>query len=205
MKKILLGGSPCEFWSIIQKNRETIPSGLGWDLFKNFLIAKQKFKPDIFLYENNKSAAEPIKERIRKELGVGRGAIFTELDSALLSAQHRRRFYVHNCGEVAPIQDRNVCINDILEPFNEVTQASLNIGGCKTIHNALPKLAKKLGYIPQHFNAYNLSELKEKSPTLSTGSMATSSCAVDRFERVSDNSELKPLFIVRGGRLLLAA
>ena len=204
MIKILLGGSPCTFWSIIQKNRETEPSGLGWELFKNFLIAKEKFKPDIFLYENNKSAAEPIKQQIRKELGVGNGAIYSEFNSALVSAQNRRRFYVHNCGEVAPLQDKGVRIDDIIEPFDEHQGESLNIGGCKTIQKALPKLAKKLGYVPQHFNAYNLAELKDKAPTLSTGSMATSSCAVNRFERVSEDSTLAPLFCVRGGELVIS-
>ena len=43
MIKILLGGSPCTFWSIAQKNnRETEAEGLGWELFKNYLIAKEK-------------------------------------------------------------------------------------------------------------------------------------------------------------------
>ena len=54
MKKLLIGGSPCVKWSIIQKNREIIPSGEGWELFDNYLIAKQKFKPDFFLYENKR-------------------------------------------------------------------------------------------------------------------------------------------------------
>ena len=37
--KILIGGSPCTHWSIAQKNnRETEPSGMGWELFKNYLI-----------------------------------------------------------------------------------------------------------------------------------------------------------------------
>lgn len=59
MIKLLIGGSPCTFWSIAQKNgRETEAEGLGWELFKNFLIAKKKFNPDFFLYENNKSAAQ---------------------------------------------------------------------------------------------------------------------------------------------------
>ena len=57
MIKLLIGGSPCTFWSIAQKNnRETEAEGLGWELFKNYLIAKEKFQPDFFLYENNKSA-----------------------------------------------------------------------------------------------------------------------------------------------------
>lgn len=45
--KLLIGGSPCTHWSIAQtKNRETEPEGLGWELFKNYLIALEKFKPD---------------------------------------------------------------------------------------------------------------------------------------------------------------
>ena len=68
--RILLGGSPCTYWSIAQKNnRETEASGIGWELFKNYLIAKEKFRPDFFLYENNVSAAQPIKEQIKKEIG----------------------------------------------------------------------------------------------------------------------------------------
>ena len=53
MIKLLIGGSPCTYWSIAQKNnRETQAEGLGWELFKNYLIAKEKFKPDFFLAEN---------------------------------------------------------------------------------------------------------------------------------------------------------
>lgn len=58
MIKLLIGGSPCTYWSIAQKKgREVTAEGQGWELFKNYLIAKEKFKPDFFLYENNKSAA----------------------------------------------------------------------------------------------------------------------------------------------------
>ena len=124
MIKLLLGGSPCTFWSIAQKNnRETTPTGLGWELFKNYLIAKQKFQPDYFLYENNVSAAEPIKQKIREELEVNDGTFFTmgnkneyiEINSALVSAQNRQRFYVHNCGYVSQPEDRHIYLKDILE------------------------------------------------------------------------------------------
>ena len=48
--KLLLGGSPCTFWSIAQtKHRETEPSGIGWELFKNYLIALEKYRQDYFL------------------------------------------------------------------------------------------------------------------------------------------------------------
>ena len=39
--KILIGGSPCTHWSIAQtKNRETEASGIGWELFLNYRIAR---------------------------------------------------------------------------------------------------------------------------------------------------------------------
>lgn len=110
MIKILLGGSPCTYWSIAQtKNRETQPGGLGWELFENYLIAKEKFKPDFFLYENNKSASQAIKDEIKRCLGVGKtDAQYIEINSALVSAQNRRRFYVHNCGNVGQPEDRKI-------------------------------------------------------------------------------------------------
>ena len=115
--KILLGGSPCTYWSIAQtKNRETEPSGLGWELFENYLIAKEKFKPDFFLYENNVSAARPIKEEIKRRFSAGGGrSNYIEINSALVSAQNRKRFYVHNCGDVNQPEDRGILLRDILE------------------------------------------------------------------------------------------
>lgn len=118
MIKLLIGGSPCTFWSIAQKNgRETEAEGLGWELFKNFLIAKEKFKPDLFLYENNKSASQAIKDQIACELGVGTdpNARFTYINSALVSAQNRHRFYVTNFGDIEQPEDRGILLKDILE------------------------------------------------------------------------------------------
>ncbi len=124
MIRILLGGSPCTYWSIAQKNnRETEASGMGWELFKNYLIAKENFNPDYFLYENNVSAAQPIKDEIKKQLGVWDGTFLTpysdvryiEINSALVSAQNRERFYVHNCGEVGQPKDRGILLKDVLE------------------------------------------------------------------------------------------
>jgi len=116
--KLLIGGSPCTHWSIAQKNnRETESSGIGWELFKNYLIAKEKFKPDFFLYENNKSTAQPIKDQIAKDLGVGIDpkARFTYINSALVSAQNRQRFYVTNFGDITQPEDRGILLKDILE------------------------------------------------------------------------------------------
>lgn len=89
-KKLLIGGSPCTRWSIAQtKNRETEASGIGWELFLNYRIARDKYQPDFFLYENNKSMSPAIREQITEELGVEPVLI----NSALVSAQNRQRLY----------------------------------------------------------------------------------------------------------------
>ena len=197
MIKILIGGSPCTFWSIAQKkHRETAATGQGWELFKNYLIAKEKFKPDFFLYENNKSAAEEIKAQIRQELGVTSGAAhYIEIDSALLSAQNRKRFYVYNGAKCPQPQDANIKLQNILQQGKFA-----NVGEVETVKKNIPKIAKKKGYLPEFFNPYNASEITDKAPTLSTGSMVTSSCATLKFERQDDGKyEAKNGFIYYGG------
>ena len=122
--KILIGGSPCTYWSIAQtNNRETKAEGMGWELFKNYLIAKEKFKPDFFLYENNRSASQAIKDQIAAELGVGTApdVRFTHINSALVSAQNRQRFYVTNFGDIKQPEDRGILLRDILETGQDLT------------------------------------------------------------------------------------
>ncbi len=112
MMKLLLGGSPCTHWSIAQsRHRETRPEGQGWELFRNYLIAKERYCPDFFLYENNKSMAPAIREQITVELGVE--PIF--INSALVSAQSRQRLYWTNIPGVEQPEDRGLVLRDILE------------------------------------------------------------------------------------------
>lgn len=111
MIKLLIGGSPCTHWSIAQsKNRETKAEGIGWELFKNYVIAKEKFKPDFFLYENNWSASKEIKDQIQEELGRE----LMRINSRLVSAQNRDRFYVFNWNVEQP-EDRGILLKDVLE------------------------------------------------------------------------------------------
>lgn len=119
--KLLIGGSPCTHWSIAQtKNRETEASGIGWELFLNYRIARDKYQPDFFLYENNKSMAPAIKAQISKELGVEPALI----NSALVSAQNRQRLYwvgrrnpdgTYSQVPVEQPVDRGILLRDILE------------------------------------------------------------------------------------------
>lgn len=119
--KLLIGGSPCTHWSIAQtKNRETEASGIGWELFLNYKIARDKYQPDYFLYENNKSMSAAIREQITQELGVEPVLI----NSALVSAQNRQRLYwvgkrepdgTYNQVPVEQPEDRGILLRDILE------------------------------------------------------------------------------------------
>lgn len=50
MIKLLLGASPCTYWSIAKREgREVVAAGQGWELFKNFLIAKKTIQTRLFL------------------------------------------------------------------------------------------------------------------------------------------------------------
>lgn len=119
--KLLIGGSPCTHWSIAQtKNRETEASGIGWELFLNYRIARDKYKPDFFLYENNKSMSPAIRAQITAELGVEPVLI----NSALVSAQNRQRLYwagkrnpdgTYSQVCVEQPEDRGILLRDILE------------------------------------------------------------------------------------------
>ena len=119
--KLLIGGSPCTHWSIAQtKNRETEASGIGWELFLNYRIARDKYKPDFFLYENNKSMSPVIRAQITAELGVEPVLI----NSALVSAQNRQRLYwvgkrnpdgTYSQVAVEQPEDRCILVRDILE------------------------------------------------------------------------------------------
>lgn len=116
MIKLLIGGSPCTKWSVARtKDRETTASGIGWELFVNYLIAKKRFKPDLFLYENNESAAPEIQEQISYELGVE----LAHINSGLLSAQSRERFYAFNWEAEMP-KEKGLVLKDIILPAEAV-------------------------------------------------------------------------------------
>lgn len=280
--KALIGGSPCTKWSIAQKKgRETKPSGIGWELFLNYRIARDKYQPDYFLYENNKSMSKEIREKITEELGVE--PICT--NSALVSAQNRQRLYwlgkrnpdgTYSRVQVEQPEDRGILLRDILEtglPLREKAYALLtghgataedaiahrqrnavaepvrigtiendakdkkqdsqqyrvyspdgksvtlcgNGGGIgaktglyavpinaeksQTVAKAIEDIVGKKGYLPELFNPYNRAEVTKKAPTLSTGSMVTSSCAVLIIE-TADGKQV-PIYEVRGGYIAI--
>ena len=111
--RLLIGGSPCTYWSISQSpdKREVTNEGMGWELFQNYVIAKEKFQPDFFLYENNESISKLIQSEIEKSLGVE----LLHINSATLSAQTRHRIYGTNIEVKGYPEDRNIRVKDILD------------------------------------------------------------------------------------------
>lgn len=109
---LLIGGSPCVHWSLARgsNGRETTANGLGWDLFSQYVRALNEAKPRFFLYENNVSMSDEIKECISHELNCEP----IEIDSADFSAQKRRRYYWTNI-PVAEWQPKNILFSDIMD------------------------------------------------------------------------------------------
>ena len=117
----LVGGSPCTYWSIAQKNnRETEASGMGWELFSQYVRALREAKPMFFIYENNKSMSKAIRQSITETFGFDAICI----NSALVSAQNRQRLYwvgkrnedgTYSKVDVLQPKDRGILLRDVLE------------------------------------------------------------------------------------------
>ena len=116
----LIGGSPCTYWSIAQtKNRETVASGMGWELFSQYVRALHEAKPKYFIYENNKSMSKQIRASIDKAFGFEAVLI----NSALVSSQNRQRLYwvgkrnedgTYSKVNVEQPADRGILLKDVL-------------------------------------------------------------------------------------------
>ena len=107
---ILIGGSPCTFWSIAKNNRETTPDGIGGQLFMQYKRALDESECKYFLYENNYSIHKNIKDFISDQLGVQPIMI----NYALVSAQNRKRCYWTNIPGVEQPKDLGIVVDDIL-------------------------------------------------------------------------------------------
>ena len=108
---LLLGGSPCTYWSVPKQNRETTTDGMGFQLFMEYVRALKESQCRYFLYENNNSIHQNIKQEISKRLGVEPIMI----NSALVSAQNRKRCYWTNIPHVTQPEDQGVLLKDVIE------------------------------------------------------------------------------------------
>lgn len=117
----------CTHWSIAQtKHRETEASGIGWELFSQYVKALKEVKPKYFIYENNKSMSKTIRDSITGTFGFDAICI----NSALVSAQNRQRLYwvgkrnedgTYSKVDVKQPQDRGIFLRDILDGAMDLT------------------------------------------------------------------------------------
>lgn len=175
----LMGGSPCTYWSIAQKNnRETEASGLGWELFSQYVRALKEAQPKYFIYENNKSMSNAIRQSITETFGFEPICI----NSALLSAQNRQRLYwvgkrnadgTYSKVEIEQPVDKGILLKDILEAgaaWQDKSFAYTTRCQAATITDTLAKHRHTMVAEPVIFNVphgYNKGGIKyDKSPTL---------------------------------------
>ena len=131
----LIGGSPCTYWSIAQSpdKRETTSSGVGWELFSQYVRALRESKPKYFIYENNKSMARAIYEAISETFGFEPIMI----NSALVSAQNRQRYYwvgkknedgSYSKVDIRQPEDRGILLKDVLDGVTDRDKGRAVIG-----------------------------------------------------------------------------
>lgn len=103
---LLIGGSPCQSFSVAG-------DGSGFNgkskLFFEFVRILKEVNPTYFLLENVKMKKE-WENIITEHLGV----IPIEINSSLVSAQHRRRLYWTNILGVNQPENKNIKLSDIL-------------------------------------------------------------------------------------------
>ena len=113
---LLLSGTPCKSLSIA--NTKEYEKGLNGSskLFFDFVKIKNYIKPQYFLFENVASMTEENKNIISKLLGVKP----IRINSNLVSAQDRDRYYWTNIKVDYLPNDKNIVLKDIMLNTEEV-------------------------------------------------------------------------------------
>lgn len=144
---LLIGGSPCTFWSIAKKNREVTPDGIGGQLFMHYVRALKESKCKWFLYENNYSIHKDIKTFISSQLGVEPIMI----NSALVSGQQRKRCYWTNIPNVTQPNDLGIMLADVLEnavPWQDKSCCMTSSHNGAVLYNTLERKQRTMVAIP---------------------------------------------------------
>jgi site-specific DNA-cytosine methylase len=145
---LIIGGSPCQGFSFAGKR-------LNFDdprsaLFFVFVDILKHYKPKHFLLENVR-----MKEAHKKVISDCVGCEPIEINSALVSAQNRRRLYWTNIPNVTQPADKKIFLGDIIEPRGINVIARIE--------------RKKIGTLA-HKNAYaHCRRLRQKSRCITAG------------------------------------
>ena len=154
---LILAGSPCQGFSFAGKQ-------LAFDdprsaLFFEFIRLLKEIKPKYFLLENVKMKKEYlqiISEQVSAcypEIPFGIEPIF--INSSLVSAQSRQRYYWTNIPDVEQPEERGIVLRDILEDgFNTERDKShcldANYYKGSSVENYLKKSRRQMVFKPQH-------------------------------------------------------
>lgn len=140
---LLIGGSPCQDLSIAGKRKGLEGERSG--LFREYVKCLEAYKPKYFLFENVASMSTKNKAIISKALMVKPIMI----NSALVTAQNRKRLYWTNIPGIEQPEDRGILLKDVV--FKDVYPFA--------IHNLYGGFGEK-----------SVRVFTEKSPTIRTSS-----------------------------------
>ena len=112
---LLIGGSPCQNFSIININNMSGLKGSKSRLFYEYLRLLDEVKPTYFLLENVR-----MKKEYYEELNHYLGVNGIEINSNLVSYQNRVRYYWTNIPNVSLPIDKNINFQDYKETDYEI-------------------------------------------------------------------------------------
>lgn len=213
---LLLGGSPCTYWSVAKKNREITSDGEGFRLFMEYVRALNESECKYFLYENNYSIHQNIKDEISKRLGVEPIMI----NSALVSAQNRKRCYWTNIPVTSFPADKGILLKDVLESgvaWQDKSYCMTARYSGAVISNTLERkqrtmIAEPIGaaqrgrYVDDNKTEQHI-EVREdgKSNCLTTVQKDTLVCAPIRIGQYGKGGQGQRIYSVRGKSVTLSA
>lgn len=136
---LLIGGSPCQGFSVAG-------AGLNFSdprsqLFFRFVDCLKWYKPKWFLLENVKMKKE-WQNVISDYLGVEP----IEINSALISAQNRKRLYWTNISDISQPEDKGIFLDDVIEE-NVDKSYYVSDNWVKWLQNKYSEISKSFVYI----------------------------------------------------------
>lgn len=138
---MVIGGSPCQDLSIAKQNRQGL-RGARSGLFWKYVEALEVIRPKWFLLENVASMRNEDRDAITATLK----RIYPEtecimINSALVSAQQRKRYYWTNWHVEQP-QDKGILLKDVLENGSGVDVSQYGTNWHKTTDKSSTLMAR---------------------------------------------------------------
>lgn len=160
---LIIGGSPCQGFSFAGKQLNF--NDPRSKLFFKFAEIVKYYKPKFFILENVRMKKE-YQDVISNILGVKP----IEFNSALVSAQNRRRLYWTNISNIKPPIDKGILLKDIVH--EKVDNININLD-CFNIHPSQKGM---------NGNVYNV--CRKKSNCITTNNGEGQKIAIPLFEYI---------------------